>query len=280
MPVFDTPESIIIDIDLPVGDAEITATDRVDTVVEVRPRNASNKSDVNAAEQTTVHYDAGRLTIRTPKSWRRYGFGTGPSVDVIIQAPTGSSLQAEASWATFRSEGRLGECRFHTGGAIRLDQTGPLTVDTSHGTIVVEHVAGPAQVTTSSGKVRLGSVDGATEIKNSSGECSVGESTGDVRVTTATGDITVGRALGSVSARTAHGSIRIDEVVRGAIDLQTSYGAIEVGVRRGTAAWLDLNSQHGRVRNSLDETDGPAATDDTVEVRASTSYGDITIHRG
>ncbi len=71
MPVFDTPESIIIDIDLPVGDAEIIASDRVDTVVEVRPRNASSKSDISAAEQTTVAYDAGRLTIRSPKSWRR-----------------------------------------------------------------------------------------------------------------------------------------------------------------------------------------------------------------
>ncbi len=85
--------------------------------------------------------------------------------------------------------------------------------------------------------------------------------------------------MASVSARTAHGSIRIDEVSRGAVDLQTSYGAIEVGMRRGTAAWLDLSSRHGRVRNSLDETDGPAGADDTVELRASTSYGDILIHR-
>jgi DUF4097 and DUF4098 domain-containing protein YvlB len=280
MPIFDTPEPISVQIDLPVGDAWITASDRVDTVVEVRPRNASNRSDVSAAEQTTVEFVAGRLVVRAPKSWRRYSFfSAGPSVDILIEVPTGSSVQAEASWAAFHSEGRLGECRFKTGGAIRLDRTAALEIDTSHGEIVVERVGGSARVTTSSGKVRLGEVDGTTEIKNSSGDCWVGTSAGDVRVNTANGDITIDRALASVAARTAHGTVRIGEVARGSMDLQTSYGGIEVGVRRGTAAWLDLSSRIGRVHNALDTTDGPAEADETVEIRASTSFGDIMIRR-
>jgi len=280
MPVFDTPEPISVQVDLPVGDAWITATDRADTVVEVRPRNASNKSDVSAADQTTVEYVAGRLMIRAPKSWRRYSFvSAGPSVDVLIEVPSGSSVQAEASWAAFRCEGRLGECRFKTGGTIRLDQTGALDIDTSHGEVVVQRVAGSARVTSSSGKVRLGEVDGTTEIKNSSGDCWIGQSTGDVRASTAYGDITVDRALASVTARTAHGSVRIGDAARGSIDLQTSYGGIEVGIRRGTAAWLDLSSRNGRVHNALDTTEEPAQDDDIVEVRASTSWGDIMIRR-
>jgi DUF4097 and DUF4098 domain-containing protein YvlB len=280
MPVFDTPEPISVQVDLPVGDAWIAATDRVDTVVEIRPRNASSKSDVDAAEQTTVEYLAGRLMVRAPKSWRRYSFvSAGPSVDVLIEVPSGSSVQAEASWAAFRCEGRLGRCRFKTGGAIRLDQTGALDIDSSHGEVIVERVAGSVRVISSSGKVRLGVVDGTIEIKNSSGDCWIGQSTGDVRVNTAYGDITVDRALASVTARTAYGSVRIGEVVRGSIDLQTSYGGIEVGVRRGVAAWLDLNSPNGRMHNALDTTEGPAQTDETVEVRASTSYGDIMIRR-
>jgi DUF4097 and DUF4098 domain-containing protein YvlB len=279
MPVFDTPEPISVQVDLPVGDAWITATDRADTVVEVRPRNASSRSDVSAAEQTTVEYVAGRLMIRTPKSWRRYGFGTGPAVDVLIEVPSGSNVHAESSWAAFRAEGRLGECRFNTGGAIRLDRTGALDVDSSRGEVVVEHIAGSARVKASYGKIRLGEVDGSTEIKNSSGECWIGANTGDLRVKTAYGDITVDRALASVTARTAYGSVRIGDVARGAIDVQTSYGGIEVGVRRGTAAWLDLSSRNGRVHNGLDTADGPAQNDDTVEVRASTAYGDILIRR-
>ncbi|MEV4655967.1 DUF4097 family beta strand repeat-containing protein [Micromonospora sp. NPDC049301] len=279
MPVFDTPEAISVQIELPVGDAWISATDRADTVVEVRPRNPSSKADVSAAEQTTVEYAAGQLIIRAPRSWRRYGFGSGPSVDVLIEVPTGSRVRAEASWAAFRGEGRLGECHLKTAGAIRLDQTGPLIVDTSHGEVAVERVVGPVRVKSSSGKVRIGEVDGAAEIKNSSGDCWIGRSGGDVRVNTAYGDIIVDAPLASVVARTAHGNVRLGEVVRGTIELQTSYGAIEVGVRRGTAAWLDVSSRHGRVHNGLETTDSPAQTDETVEVRANTSYGDITIRR-
>lgn len=279
MPVFDTPEPIAVQIDLPVGDAWIAATDRTDTVVQIRPRNASSKADVNAAEQTTVEYAAGRLVIRAPKSWRRFTPGTGPSVDVLVEVPAGSAVQAEASWAAFRCEGRLGECRFKTGGTVRVEHGGPLEIDSSYGEVAVERATGPVRVTASSGKVRLGEVDGTVEIKNSSGDCWVGRSTGDVRARTAYGDVTVDQALASVTARTNHGNVRIGEVVRGAVDVQTSYGGVEIGVRRGSAAWLELSSRHGRVHNALEATEGPAQDEDTVEVRASTNYGDIFIRR-
>ncbi|MET8231435.1 DUF4097 family beta strand repeat-containing protein [Micromonospora sp. NPDC005298] len=279
MPVFETPEPISVQIEMPVGDAWIAATDRTDTVVQVRPRDPSSKADVSAAEQTTVEFAAGKLLIRVPKSWRRYGFGAGPSVDVLIEVPSGSRLHAEASWAAFRCEGRLGDCRIKTSSGIRLDETGPLDIDSSHGEIVVERVAGSARVKASSGKVRIGAVDGTAEIKNSSGDCWIGQSGGDTRINTAYGDITVDASMASVNARTAYGNVRLGRVVRGSIELQTSYGAIEVGVRRGTAAWLDVSSRHGRVHNALETTDSPAQTDETVEVRANTPYGDITIRR-
>ncbi|WFE49360.1 DUF4097 family beta strand repeat-containing protein [Micromonospora sp. WMMD1155] len=279
MPVFETPEPISVQIELPVGDVWISATDRTDTVVTVRPRDPSSKADVSTAEQATVQYDAGELLIRVPKTWRRYGFGSGPSVDVLIELPTGSRVHAESSWAAFRGEGRLGECRIKTGSGIRLDGTGSLDIDSSHGEVAVERVAGSARVKASSGKVRLGAVDGPVEIKNSSGDCWIGRSGGDVRINTAYGDITLDATTASVTARTAYGNLRLGEAVRGSIDLTTSYGAIEVGIRRGTAAWLDVSSKHGRVHNALESTDGPAQTDETVEVRANTSYGDITVRR-
>ena len=80
-------------------------------------------------------------------------------------------------------------------------------------------------------------------------------------------------------AKTANGNIRIGEVVNGAIVIETAAGELEVGIREGTAAWLDVSSKYGRVRNSLDQTDSPEQSQATVEVRARTSYGDITIHR-
>jgi len=55
-------------------------------------------------------------------------------------------------------------------------------------------------------------------------------------------------------------------------------GELEVGVRRGTAAWLDAQTRFGQVRNRLEPTAAPGAQEETVEVRARTSYGDIVIH--
>src|SRR3954453_10992105 len=199
MPIFETPEPISVQIDLPVGDAWIKASDRTDTVVEVRPRNGQSKTDVAAAEQTQVEYANGRLLIKAPRSWRRYTpFGSNTSVDVIIEVPSGSSLRAEASWTTFRSEGLLGETRINTAGDVRLDRTGPLEVDTSYGDFSVEHVDGPVRITTGYGSVRLRAVDGSVVLKNSAGECWIGEVTGEVRVNTASGGIVIDRSLGSV----------------------------------------------------------------------------------
>ncbi|MGH3735948.1 MAG: DUF4097 family beta strand repeat-containing protein [Micromonosporaceae bacterium] len=280
MSTFDTPTPITVQLDMVMGDVQIQASDRTDSVVEVRPTNPSKKADVSAAEQTLVEYAADRLLIKVPKSWRSYSFlSMGPSVDIVIALPSGSRVQADAQWASVGSDGPLGECRIATGGSVRLDRTGPLRVHVSHGDVAVEQVAGGAEVTTSSGQVRLGAVDGAATVKNSSGHCVIGEVTGELRVSTASGDISVARALADVTARTAYGAVRIGEVNRGAVTLQTSYGTVDVAVREGVAAWLDLNSGHGRVHNSLTPSDAPDPSDDTVEIRASTSYGEIAVRR-
>jgi hypothetical protein len=280
MPFFETPSAISIVMELSVGDAWITASERVDTVVEIRPRSATSKADTTMAEQTTVEYAEGQLTIRVPKSWRRYSpLGAGPSVDVMVEVPLDSRLRVEASWSTVRTEGRLGECWFHTGGAVRVQHCGPLTVDTNYGEITALRVVGPAQVKSSSGRIQLDEVTGSVEAKNSNGDCRIGFAAGQIRVNTGNGDIIIGEAASSVNARTTHGGIRIGSVTRGRAELRTAHGPIEVGVSPGTAAWLDLDSKHGRVHSSLDGVDEPSEADETVEIVAGTSYGNILVHR-
>ena len=94
-------------------------------------------------------------------------------------------------------------------------------------------------------------------IKNSNGDTWVGEVTGDLRVNAANGDISVDHADAGVTASTANGDVRVGEVVRGSATLETGFGEIEVGIREGTAAWLDVHTQFGRVHNDLDASDGP-----------------------
>jgi DUF4097 and DUF4098 domain-containing protein YvlB len=287
MPVFTTPEPISVTIELGGGDARIIASDRADTVVEVRPRDDSRAADIRAAEQTQVEYSSGRLLVKSRQRNFIYegarsviGPGRGSSVDVTIELPAGSHVQGDSRMGDLGGEGELGECRFKTGmGNIRLDHASGLHLKTGMGNISVDRALGDADVTTGSGEVRIAHIGGAAVIKNSNGDTVVGEVTGDLRVKSANGRISVDQAHASVTAKTANGNIRIGEVVNGVIVLATAAGELEIGIRKGTAAWLDVSSQYGRVRNSLDETDSPEQSEATVEIQARTSYGDIKIQR-
>ena len=281
MPTFSTPAPISAIIELGVGDFRVIATDRADTVVEVRPSDPSKPADVTAAEQTRVEYANGTLLVKAPKNWKYYSpRGAKESVDVEIELPSGSHVQAEAGVAGFRSQGRLGDCRFKNGvGDVRLEQVGALQVKIGGGDISVDRATGHTDITTGSGLVRVGAVEATAVIKDSNGDIRLGEVTGELRVTAANGEIAVDRAGSTVVAKTANGDIRVGEVARGSVSVTTASGSLEIGIHHGTAAWLDLRTHYGTVYNSLDATEAPAPGVSSVEVHARTSFGDIAVHR-
>ncbi|MGA4802697.1 DUF4097 family beta strand repeat-containing protein [Streptomyces lavendulocolor] len=279
MPSFDTPAPISVTAHVEAGSIQFTAGDRPDTVVEVRPRDPKRDQDVRATGQTEVAYANGTLTVRTPKG-PLLGLGRTGTVDVTVELPAGSRLEVTGAWAQVLGEGRLGEVRVKTSsGDVRFDTTGPLNLTAAHGSITVDRVEGPAEITTSSGSLRVGVVDGPVVLKNTHGTTTVGAATGELRVSGANGDIEIRRAEDSVTATTAHGTLRVGEVARGTVQLETSYGAIEVGVREGVAAWLDVSSGSGQVRNTLTASGAPGEVEDTVKVRARTRYGNIDVRR-
>ena len=95
MPIFETPEPISVTVELALGEVRIVASDRTDTVVEVRPSNPAQKSDVAAAAQTRVEYSDGRLVVRGPKGWKQHmWFGARESIDIEIELPAGSRCAA------------------------------------------------------------------------------------------------------------------------------------------------------------------------------------------
>jgi DUF4097 and DUF4098 domain-containing protein YvlB len=280
MPRYETPEPISVTLELGVGNVRITASDRGDTVVEVRPTDETDESDVKAAHQVRVDYANGVLQVTGPKV-RGFDFSRKTrSVDVTIDLPTGSPVAAEVQMGNFGCVGRLGQCRFKTStGNVQVERTGPLRLDTAAGHVTVGGVAGDADIHTGSGRIRVGEVAGGAVVKNSNGHTEIDSVGGDVRVRSANGDITVDRAGGGVEAKTANGDIRLGEIVRGSVALGTAMGNVEIGIAEGTAAWLEVNTAFGRVRNLLNEAAEPGETDETVEVRARTSCGDITVRR-
>jgi hypothetical protein len=280
MPTFQTPEPISVTVELGVAAVRLVAADRTDTQVVVRPTDESDESDVKTAGQVGVEYANGTLTITGPKS-RAFDFSRKTrSVDISIELPTGSRVSGSVQAGDLHGTGRLGECRFKTGaGHLRLADTGPLRLDTGAGHVSAAEIAGNAEIHTGSGKVVLGQIEGTAEVKNSNGDIEIDTVTGEARLRTSNGDISVERAAAGVEAKTANGSLRLGEVARGAVVLETGMGDLEVGIADGTAAWLEVKTGFGRVRNLLDNTDRKPDETDTVEVRARTTHGDITIRR-
>jgi hypothetical protein len=281
MPTFDTPNPIAVTVEIGVGDVRISASDRSDTGVEVRPTDPGKKADVAAAEQTRVEYAAGRLLVKAPKGWRRYApRGGGESIDVHIGLPSGSSLRGDAGVAALHCSGALGECRYSCGvGDIQVEQAGPAHFSTGAGDVAVDRASGHAEISTGSGAVRIGAVDGTAVIKGANGDTWIGDVSRDLRVVTANGSISVDHAHATVVARTANGDVRLGEVEGGTVAAQTALGKVDIGIRAGVAAWLDLNTNFGKVYNELEASGRPQPGEPSVEVRARSAFGDITIRR-
>jgi hypothetical protein len=281
MPTFETPEPISVTVDLGVGDVRITASDRSDTIVEVRPTDPGKKDDVTAAAQARVEYTSGRLVVRAQKGWRQWRpRGGHESIDVVSDVPAGSGFGGEVGVASTRCIGRLGDCRIRAGvGDIRIDEAGSVELRTGAGDLTVERADGPAQARTGSGDVRIAAVEGTAVVRNGNGDTWIGAVTGDVRVSAGNGSISIDRARAGVVAKTANGHVHVGEVERGAVVAQSAFGAIEIGVHDGVAAWLDLDTKFGSVHTDLDPSGGPEAGEDAVEIHAHTSMGDVTIRR-
>ncbi|WP_433387104.1 DUF4097 family beta strand repeat-containing protein [Micromonospora sp. KLBMP9576] len=278
MPSYETPESISVTLELGVAEVRITASDRTDTVVEIRPTDASDESDVRAAAEVRADYANGTLQITGPK--RVFDFSKkSRSVDVSIELPSGSQLSAHLLMGGIRCVGRLGECRLKTTGNIWLERTGPLRLHTGLGHVTADEITGSAEISTGSGKIEVGDIGGAAEVKNSNGDTAIDVVAGDVRVRNANGAIDIGRAGAGVDAKTSNGGIRVGEVLHGSVVLGTAMGDLDIGIADGTAAWLEVNTGFGHVRNLMENAARPEEAGRTVEVRARTSCGDITVHR-
>jgi hypothetical protein len=279
MPAFAVPTPVPVVVDVPFGNLYVVASARDDVVVTVEPADPAKSGSVRAAEETRVERDGDAISIVYPNSWKQYvlPFASG-GAKVTIEVPTGSDLRGKAG--SLYAEGGLGAVELSlNGGNARLDDVERLDVKVSAGSLTVGRVTGPANATVSAGGLRVRELDGATTVKVPNGTTEIGRTSASLQVNGAHGEISISRSLGETVVKCAHGNIRVEEAVSGSLTAASSYGSIEVGVPEGTAAWLDAGSQHGTVRNLLEDAAGPDEHDLTVEVRASTSYGDVVVRR-
>ncbi|WP_338931711.1 DUF4097 family beta strand repeat-containing protein [Streptomyces netropsis] len=193
MQKFATTAPIAAVLDIPAGSVRFIAAHRADTTVEVLPANAAKSRDVKAAEQITVEYGDGVLRIAAPAAKNQY-FGPSGSVEVTVQLPAGSRVEAKAAAAEFRGVGRLGDVVFEGAqGPVKLDEAASVRLTVLDGDVSVGRLGGPAEISTQRGGIHIAEA-----------------MSGTVTLSTQQGDISVGTARGvsaSLDAGTGYGRI-------------------------------------------------------------------------
>jgi DUF4097 and DUF4098 domain-containing protein YvlB len=178
MQTFDTPSPISAVLDIPAGRVQFIAADRADTTVEVRPADAAKSREVKMAEQTTIEYAGGVLRIKA--SAKNQILGNSGSIEVTVQLPAGSRVEAKAASADFRAVGRFGDVAFEGAhGEIKLDEAASVRLTTAAGDVSVGRLQGPAEISTAKGDIRIAeAVRGAVVLRTQAGDVSVGAAAG------------------------------------------------------------------------------------------------------
>ncbi len=216
MQKFDTTAPISVVLDVPAGRIQLIAADRADATVEVLPANPSKSSDTKAAEQTTVAYAGGVLRITAPASDSK-SLGSSGSLEVTVQLPADSRIEAKAASAELRVVGRLGDIAFE--GAyrqIKIDEAASVRLTAVDGDVEVGRLNGPAEISTARGDIRI-----AEAVR------------GTVVLSTESGNISVGAAAG----------------VSAALDAGTGYGRVSNALRNDGTIELDIRATttHGDI---------------------------------
>ncbi|MFQ6329808.1 DUF4097 family beta strand repeat-containing protein [Nocardia sp. CWNU-33] len=212
MQTFDTPTPITAVLDIPAGRIQVIASDRTDTTVEVTPANPAKSRDTKVADRTTVTYTEGvlRITASTPGNQL---FGPSGSLEITVQLPAGSHIEATAAGSELRGVGRLGEVAFDGAAQTKIDEAA---------------------------SVRLAAVDGDVE---------VGRLTGPADISTTRGDIQIAEAVrGTVVLRTQSGTISVAAAagVSAALDADTIHGRVSNALKNDGTAELDIRATTSR----------------------------------
>ncbi|MFJ2933937.1 DUF4097 family beta strand repeat-containing protein [Streptomyces sp. NPDC087219] len=218
MQKFATTTAITTVLDIPAGRIQLIAADRDDATVDIRPANAAKGNDVKAAEEVTVEFTDGVLRIAAAPAKNKI-LGDSGSVEVTVQLPAGSRVEAKTAAAELRGVGRLGDVTVEGAqGTVKLDETAGARIGLLAGDITVGRLGGPAEISTQQGDLR---VDEATR--------------GTVVLRTESGAIAIGAAHGvsaTLNAGTAYGRVHnaltnTDGAAAGLnIHATTSYGDI------------------------------------------------------
>jgi DUF4097 and DUF4098 domain-containing protein YvlB len=279
---FETPGELRLDIRLGAGEARLETTEGAETTVRLEPlrdNDASRAAVEGARVELRKRGDGHEVVIDVRDRGR--GIFRNAEVLVAVTCPEGTSVETKSGSADVEGRGRFGSVEVESGsGDVEFGEVADLNVGTASGDVQLGSVAADARVNTASGDVQVRSIGGDGKVNTASGDIVVREVGGELSVNSASGDVIVREARSSVRVNTASGDQEIGSVVTGRVELKSASGDLKVAIAEGSMLFVDARSRSGEVRSELPVSDVPPEGEGpSVELRANTMSGDITVAR-
>ncbi|HKG43913.1 MAG TPA: DUF4097 family beta strand repeat-containing protein [Gaiellaceae bacterium] len=280
---FETPGELRVEVRLGAGEVRLETADVQETTVVLEPLR-DNDASIAAVESARVELRerAGGHELVIDARDRGRGIFRNAEVLVSVACPEGTSVETKSGSADVSGRGRFGSVEVETGsGDVEFGEVaGEARVNAASGDVQLAEVGGDLRANTASGDIQARSVGGEAKVNTASGDVIIREVAGELSVNSASGDVLVREAGSSVSVNTASGDQEIGSVAQGSVSLKSASGDLKVGIREGSTLWVDARSRSGDVRSELPVSELPPEDDGpTVELRANTMSGDITVTR-
>jgi len=280
---FQTPGETRLDIRLGAGEVRIETAEVQETTVVLEPLR-DNEASTSAVENARVELrDRGNgHEVVIDVRGRGFSLSRGAEVLVAVTSPEGTSVESKSGSADIEGHGRFGSVEVETGsGDVEFgEMAGDAHVNAASGDVQLGSIGGAARINTASGDVQIRSIGGDGKINSASGDVIIREVRGELSVNSASGDVLVREAASSVGVNTASGDQQIGSVTTGKVTLKSASGDLKVGIREGSTLWVDARSRSGEVTSELPVSElPPDGNGPSVELRANTMSGDITVAR-
>ena len=262
---FETPGDVTLDVKIPSGRIDVQTSAGTMTEVELDVRGNEERA-AELLEDARIELREGHgghevIVAAENRGWR---FWERVEFRLTVRAPEGAHLRVSTASADVRGRGRFGS----------------LDAEAASGDIEVDDVVGDATVKTASGDVTVRSAGGGANVNTASGDAELGRISGPVNVKTASGDVEIADAGADVGVSTASGDQRIGAVTAGTVDLKSASGDIRIGIREGSAFWVDARAMSGDLTSEVELSEEPGSGDGpVVELRAVSMSGDIDVVR-
>jgi DUF4097 and DUF4098 domain-containing protein YvlB len=280
---FETPGEVRLDVRLGAGEVRLETAEGGETTVTLEPLrdNDASRAAVENARIELRHRGGGHEVVVDVRD-RGRGIFRNAEVLVAVTCPEGTSVESKTGSADVEGRGRFGSIEIESGsGDVEFGElSGDARVDAASGDVAIGNIGGNARINTASGDVQVRTVAGDAKINSASGDVILREVAGELSVNSASGDVIVREAGGAVSVSTASGDQEVGKVSTGKVELKSASGDLKVGIAEGSTLWVDARSRSGEVRSELPVSElPPEGEGPTVELRANTMSGDVTVAR-